>query len=380
MTRRRPDGAGRAAVPCPRRGELPGARPDRGGRVRWFRAPLRRGRAGAGGRRGVGVGGHTAPRHGLVSGLDLDEVPAAPIRASGPRAPPLAPTGPRDPPSSRERAQSVWSADSTNLRGPVRGRVRTRLRGSIVSAASARAISSPQPGTARSGSPGSTKRSGRSLRHRSDPALDPGRSRRSDEARTHRRAPRAGRHRTSRGRGPHAASGHPSSEAAPTPLADGPTLPERFDSREDTRALGARCYRPCRFENGHRDAGCYTLTWVHLGSTEAVPGCRATVLETACPAHPARCVRGAPIPPALPTAVCINRVKEPQIIGLRRVSATLIGSVVLSSLPARLGSPLSSTASVVLESAALDSGLLPAHRGAAGSRVSLAVFRRRRPS
>jgi putative transposase len=106
---------------------------------------------------------------------------------------------------------------------------------------------------------------------------------------------------------PHVSNDNPYSEAQFKTLKYRPEFPERFGSIEHARVV-------CRdllwwYNQAHRHAalGLVTPADVHYGLAEAKRAQRATVLAQAYGRHPERFVRGVPQPPALPTAVWINK-------------------------------------------------------------------------
>ena len=68
-------------------------------------------------------------------------------------------------------------------------------------------------------------------------------------------------------------------------------------------------------EHQHSGIGMLIPHDVHDGLAELRHASRASVLETAYAAHPERLVRKVPTPPALPTAVWINKpTNSPELV------------------------------------------------------------------
>jgi putative transposase len=110
---------------------------------------------------------------------------------------------------------------------------------------------------------------------------------------------------------PYTSTDNPYSEAQFKTLKYSPGFPDRF-----TSILHSRTF--CRpffdwYNHGHRHSGIGLMTpaAVHFGYATAIHANRAHVLAAAHAVHPERFVRGAPRPPALPTAAWINQ-PEPQ--------------------------------------------------------------------
>jgi putative transposase len=109
---------------------------------------------------------------------------------------------------------------------------------------------------------------------------------------------------------PHVANDNPFSEAQFKTLKYHPSFPDRFGSFEHGRAHCADFFPWYNTEHRHSSLGWHTPHDVHRGHAAARQAHRAAVLATAYAATPARFVRHAPTPPAVPTAVWIN---EPRI-------------------------------------------------------------------
>jgi putative transposase len=80
---------------------------------------------------------------------------------------------------------------------------------------------------------------------------------------------------------------------------------------EDSRTFCQPFFDWYNHEHRHTGIGLMTPAAVHFGKAAAIHANRAHVLAAAHAAHPERFVRGAPRPPALPTAAWINQ-PEPQ--------------------------------------------------------------------
>jgi putative transposase len=106
---------------------------------------------------------------------------------------------------------------------------------------------------------------------------------------------------------PHVSNDNPFSEAQFKTLKYRPEFPERFGAIEDARAC-CQIFFPW-YNTAHRHSGLGLLTPhdVHYGLAATRRSARAAVLAAAYAAHPERFVAGAPQPPALPTAVWINK-------------------------------------------------------------------------
>ena len=92
-----------------------------------------------------------------------------------------------------------------------------------------------------------------------------------------------------------------------------PAFPERFGSIEHARALSGDLFQWYNHEHHHSALGLLTPADVHYGRAAAKTAQRAAALAEAYARHPERFARGMPQPPALPTAVWINKPR----IGLR---------------------------------------------------------------
>lgn len=106
---------------------------------------------------------------------------------------------------------------------------------------------------------------------------------------------------------PHVSDDNPFSEAHFKTLKYRPTYPDRFGSIEEARDHCARLFDWYHHEHHHSALGWMTPADVHFGRAELVHEKRAHTLDAAFQLHPERFVRKPPTPPALPTAVWINR-------------------------------------------------------------------------
>lgn len=106
---------------------------------------------------------------------------------------------------------------------------------------------------------------------------------------------------------PHVPNDNPYSEAQFKTLKYHPTFPARFGSLEDARAYCTAFFRWYNTAHQHSGIGWHTPVEVHTGVAVARREERGRVLAAAYARHPERFVRQAPVPPALPTAVWINK-------------------------------------------------------------------------
>lgn len=106
---------------------------------------------------------------------------------------------------------------------------------------------------------------------------------------------------------PHVSDDNPFSEAQFKTLKYRPEFPEHFGSVEDCRGFCGTFFPWYNTEHHHTGLGLLTPHDVHYGLAAARRTDRALVLQAAHSAHPERFVRGLPMPPALPTAVWINK-------------------------------------------------------------------------
>ena len=106
---------------------------------------------------------------------------------------------------------------------------------------------------------------------------------------------------------PHVSNDNPYSEAQFKTLKYRPAFPERFGSIEHARALSRDLFQWYNHEHHHSALGLLTPADVHDGRAAAKSAQRAGTLAQAYARHPQRFVRGVPQPPALPTAVWLNK-------------------------------------------------------------------------
>ena len=106
---------------------------------------------------------------------------------------------------------------------------------------------------------------------------------------------------------PHVSNDNPYAEAQFKTFKYRPAFPERFGSIEHARALSGDLFQWYNHAHHHSALGLLTPADVHYGRAAAKIAQRAGTLALAYARHPARFVRGVPQPPALPTAVWINK-------------------------------------------------------------------------
>jgi putative transposase len=106
---------------------------------------------------------------------------------------------------------------------------------------------------------------------------------------------------------PHVSDDNPFSEAQFKTLKYRPQFPDRFGCMLEARAFCQGFFAWYNTEHRHSGIGLLTPEMVHLGRAVAVTAQRAEVLSAAHQAHPDRFVLRPPQPPALPTAVWINK-------------------------------------------------------------------------
>jgi putative transposase len=106
---------------------------------------------------------------------------------------------------------------------------------------------------------------------------------------------------------PHVSDDNPFSEAHFKTLKYRPDFPERFGSLVHARDFSADFIDWYNREHRHVGIGLLSPFDVHFGLAEKRVTERARVLEAAFRAHPERFPRGMPKPPALPSAVWINK-------------------------------------------------------------------------
>jgi len=109
---------------------------------------------------------------------------------------------------------------------------------------------------------------------------------------------------------PHVSNDNPYSESQFKTLKYRPEFPERFGCVEDARVFCRIFFPWYNTEHHHSGIGLMTPEVVHYGRAQHVWEQRKHVLQAAAITHPERFVRKPPTPPALPTAVWINKPQE----------------------------------------------------------------------
>ena len=109
---------------------------------------------------------------------------------------------------------------------------------------------------------------------------------------------------------PHVSDDNPYSESQFRTLKYRPGFPDRFGSIEDARGFCQSFFRWYNHQHHHSGLGLMTPAMVHHGQANQILALRQVVLNAAYSAHPERFVRKPPQPPALPTAVWINKPPE----------------------------------------------------------------------
>jgi putative transposase len=115
---------------------------------------------------------------------------------------------------------------------------------------------------------------------------------------------------------PHVSNDNPFSESQFKTLKYRPGCPERFGCLEDARAFCRVFFPWYNTEHRHSGIGLMTPHDVHHGLAPARVIRRATTLTAAYAAHPERFPKGMPTPPAVPTAVWINRPSPRSVAGI----------------------------------------------------------------
>jgi putative transposase len=105
---------------------------------------------------------------------------------------------------------------------------------------------------------------------------------------------------------PHVSNDNPYSESAFKTLKYCPAFPTSFGSIEDARSFCATFFDYYNHVHRHAGIGLHTPASVHYGEAEEIRCKRATTLETAYAANPARFRYQKPTPPKLPTVAWIN--------------------------------------------------------------------------
>ncbi len=106
---------------------------------------------------------------------------------------------------------------------------------------------------------------------------------------------------------PYTSTDNPYSEADFKTLKYRPEFPERFENIEHARAFCRTFFDWYNHQHRHSGIGLMTPAAVHHGQAKALHAERQRVLQAAYTATPERFVRRPPRPPALPTAVWINK-------------------------------------------------------------------------
>ena len=124
---------------------------------------------------------------------------------------------------------------------------------------------------------------------------------------------------------PHVSDDNPYSESQFRTMKYRPEFPDRFGCIQHSRAFCQGFFRWYNEEHRHSGLGLLAPAMVHYGQAESVVRERQAVLDVAYQLHPERFVRRAPKPPALPTAVWINKpvpTPEPLLLGGGSTAAT----------------------------------------------------------
>jgi putative transposase len=106
---------------------------------------------------------------------------------------------------------------------------------------------------------------------------------------------------------PYTSTDNPYSEAHFKTLKYRPGFPARFDSIEHARGFCREFFAFYNHQHRHSGIGLMTPATVHYGRATEVHADRQRVLDAAYTRTPARFVRRAPTPPAVPTAAWINK-------------------------------------------------------------------------
>ncbi len=106
---------------------------------------------------------------------------------------------------------------------------------------------------------------------------------------------------------PHVSNDNPFSEAAFKTLKYCPAFPERLGSIADARVFCEQFFSYYNHEHRHSGIGLHTPASVHYGTAPEIRAKRATTLDDAYAANPARFRHLRPTPPQLPTTAWINR-------------------------------------------------------------------------
>ena len=109
---------------------------------------------------------------------------------------------------------------------------------------------------------------------------------------------------------PHTSNDNPFSEAQFKTLKYRPDFPDTFGSLAEARTFCQRFFTWYNTAHHHSGIGYHHPVDVHYGRAQAVRDARADALTAAYTRNPERFVRKHPEPPALPTAVWINKPDE----------------------------------------------------------------------
>jgi putative transposase len=112
---------------------------------------------------------------------------------------------------------------------------------------------------------------------------------------------------------PYTSTDNPYSEAQFKTLKYRPGFPARFDSIEQARAFCREFFRWYNHQHRHSGIGLMAPAVVHQGQAAEARTARQRVLNAAYSANPERFVRGAPKPPALPSAAWINKPDDEEV-------------------------------------------------------------------
>ena len=112
---------------------------------------------------------------------------------------------------------------------------------------------------------------------------------------------------------PYTSTDNPYSEAQFKTMKYRPGFPERFGSIEVAKSFCRPFFDWYNHTHRHSGIGLMTPAAVHDGRAAVLHIERARVLAAAFAANPARFVRGAPLPPALPTAAWINQPNTQEV-------------------------------------------------------------------
>jgi putative transposase len=106
---------------------------------------------------------------------------------------------------------------------------------------------------------------------------------------------------------PHTSNDNPFSESQFKTLKYRPWFPARFQSILEARDFCSGFFDWYNHQHRHSGIGLMTPASVHYGHAQTIYEHRARVLQAAHHAHPERFVNKPPTPPAIPTAVYINK-------------------------------------------------------------------------